>query len=99
MKRPTVVSPPRLTLETGGTPTPPRASPLPETKPTREVLNGCSAVEEQLAAPIGYRRFIVTDHSGVLIQDVLIQSCSVKPGFISGLYQFLAEEDAGPRLI
>jgi hypothetical protein len=91
MKRP-IVSPPRFTLETGGTP---RALPLPEAHPTGEVSNG---VEEQRAAPTGYRRFTVSDHEGALIMDTLIRSCSIHPGFISGLHQLLAEENPGPRL-
>jgi len=92
MKSPTEVSPPRLTLETGG-------ALLPEAKQTPEGLGGGSGVEEQLAAPIGYRRFTVCDHRGVLIQDTLIRASSIHPGFISGLHQFLASEDPGPRLI
>jgi hypothetical protein len=98
MERQTVVSPPRLTLETGGIPVSPRALLLPEAKPTREVLSGRAAVEEQLSAPLGYRRFTVTDNFGVLIKEVLIRSGSVRPGFISRLHQFLAEENPGPRL-
>ena len=98
MKRPTVVSPPRLTIETGGTPASPPAVLLSEAKPTREALSGRAAVEEQLLVPLGYRRFTVTDNFGVLIKEVLIRSDSVRPGFISGLFQFLAEENPGPRL-
>lgn len=100
MQRPTVVSPPRLTLETSATPVSPPAV-LPDAKPTRDgatVLSGRGAVNEQSSAPLGYRRFTVSDCEGVLIKEVLIRSDSVRPGFISGLFQFLAEENPGPRL-
>ena len=93
MQRP---SPPLLTLETSAPASPPAV--LPDAKPTQEVLSGRAAVEEQLSAPLGYRRFTVTDNFGVLMKEVLIRSDSVRPGFISGLFQFLAEENPGPRL-